>query len=764
MRKTKLNNSYFDNRILIIDDEIGIVNSVSVILKRNGYDCAGVTDPLEGIKLLKEQHFDILILDYLMENIHGDEVIKMVRGFNSDLYIILLTGHKDIAPPLLTIKAFEIQAYCEKSDRFDQLTLLVESARKSVIQMKTIRRFNDSLNAIIKSMSNIYRIKPLEAIVNEILLEIQSIIECENGFILVYENSSIRILPHNIFKGIGIYNKELDKFMIEDYPSLKNQLNNARTGNDIVRIENGIILPLVNEYFNSQGVLYLQGESFNDCEKILEIFWGQVNAALSNSIMHLLVNAKNEELSKAYDEIDNLFKVLEGNYRHQVDKNEFLEQVVKSRTAAIRSLLDNAGQGFLSFGPDLVIDSEYSLECTRIFGNNIENNRFSTLLFPEDEDSIKLIDEAFINIFKEKDISKREAYISLIPDEVEMGGRYIHLEYKTISSNANENLKKVMVVLTDYTEKRHLESQMEEERRVLKMVVNVVTNKDDFFDCIDQYNRFSERKDWDILKINKPFEYIVLELYRQIHTFKGSFANFQLTNAVSDLQDFEDKMFEFKKNIDKRTKFDLQELLNGFDLKIALDKDLKVLENVLGKEFFKCKGKVHIDKQKLIEIENKMEAMLSKEECEVLVPLVRKLRLRPFSDLIRTYPEYVLRMTEMYGKRVYPFNVESDTQILVDADIFGDFARALIHIFRNIIDHAIEYPEDRLEAGKDVSATVKCSIKLVGDSMVITVSDDGQGIDINEIRNWAVKNDVYSIEKVNKFSDKEVVDLIFWMK
>lgn len=45
---------------------------------------------------------------------------------------MLLTGHKDLAPPLETIKRLDIQGYCEKSDKFDQLLLLIESAIKSV--------------------------------------------------------------------------------------------------------------------------------------------------------------------------------------------------------------------------------------------------------------------------------------------------------------------------------------------------------------------------------------------------------------------------------------------------------------------------------------------------------------------------------------------------------------------------------------------------------------------------------------------------------
>jgi len=85
----------------------------------------------------------MLILDYIMSPIHGDEVVAKIREFNKDIYILLLTGHKDLAPPLETIKALDIQGYCEKGDKFDQLLLLIESGIKSISQMRTIRQFKD---------------------------------------------------------------------------------------------------------------------------------------------------------------------------------------------------------------------------------------------------------------------------------------------------------------------------------------------------------------------------------------------------------------------------------------------------------------------------------------------------------------------------------------------------------------------------------------------------------------------------------------------
>ena len=130
-------------KIIAVDDEMGIIDSLKVYLRE--YSITGVTDPQEAIERVKNEHFDLMLLDYIMTPFHGDHVVEEIRKFNKDLYILLLTGHKDLAPPLETIKKLDIQGYCEKSDKFDQLLLLIESGLKSVEQMNMIKQINEEL-------------------------------------------------------------------------------------------------------------------------------------------------------------------------------------------------------------------------------------------------------------------------------------------------------------------------------------------------------------------------------------------------------------------------------------------------------------------------------------------------------------------------------------------------------------------------------------------------------------------------------------------
>lgn len=156
MRKGPNSNLDFKYKIIAVDDESGILDSLKVYMSKAGYQFVGITNPLEAIERVKTEHFDLMLLDFIMTPFHGDQVVEKIREFNKELYILLLTGHKDLAPPLETIKRLDIQGYCEKSDKFDQLLLLVESGIKAISQMNLIKKINEELKDTYEKLEKAY--------------------------------------------------------------------------------------------------------------------------------------------------------------------------------------------------------------------------------------------------------------------------------------------------------------------------------------------------------------------------------------------------------------------------------------------------------------------------------------------------------------------------------------------------------------------------------------------------------------------------------
>lgn len=300
IRNNKKNEGY---KILIVDDEIGIIESLTVVLNRNGYKCVGLTDPFEAIKRLKEEHFDMLILDFLMDTINGDAVVERIRTFNHELYILLLTGHKDLAPPLETLRMLDIQGYCEKSDKFDQLILLVESGLKSIELMNRSKRFEVGLNKILKAVPKIYQLQPIGNILEDVLIEILPFVNSQDAFILI---DNIKTLGNNektIFRGLGEYNLDIDEFIEQLKPNLMERIGVCRESKHLVYTDEGVLFPLVNEFDETMGIIYIQSDDIREGIKLLQIFSKQAATSLSNAILHSMVNTKNEELNKTYEEL-----------------------------------------------------------------------------------------------------------------------------------------------------------------------------------------------------------------------------------------------------------------------------------------------------------------------------------------------------------------------------------------------------------------------------------------------------------------------------
>ncbi|MCK5129647.1 MAG: DUF3369 domain-containing protein, partial [Clostridiales bacterium] len=375
-RKTPKQSKY---KVLVVDDEIGIIDSLSVMLKRNGYGFVGITDPLEAVERIKKEHFDLMILDFLMKPIHGDEVVKRVREFNSELYILLLTGHKDLAPPLNTIRALDIQGYCEKSDRFDQLLLLVESGIKSISQHSTIKAFRDGLNKILEAMPKIYQLQPVNRILEDILLEILPLINSENAFIIVDETSAGHLdsppsdlgetLNDNenafveekqkstIFGAIGRYKTNMENFMELLDAELMEQIGYARTENKVIQLDEGIILPLINEFQESIGVIFVETSDVEDGLELLKIYASQAASSLNNAFLHSLVNVKNDELNRTYVQ-------LKGRY---MDTIKALRLVVDAKDIYTRGHSDRVSYYCEKIGRKYNLSDE-DIETLRIGG------------------------------------------------------------------------------------------------------------------------------------------------------------------------------------------------------------------------------------------------------------------------------------------------------------------------------------------------------------------------------------------------------------
>lgn len=130
------------NNVLIIDDDIGLMQAMEIVLNSYGIGLSTYTEPLTAIQELKTNKHDVLVVNYLMPTTRGDEIVRLVRQFDKEIYIILMSAHKDLAPSIDIMRSLDIQAFFEKGARFDDLILLIESGYKYVEQMNEIKEMH----------------------------------------------------------------------------------------------------------------------------------------------------------------------------------------------------------------------------------------------------------------------------------------------------------------------------------------------------------------------------------------------------------------------------------------------------------------------------------------------------------------------------------------------------------------------------------------------------------------------------------------------
>ncbi len=142
-------------KIMIIDDDVHMMDILSMVLQKYNYQVCSYTEPVSAVQKLKEEKFDILIVNYLIAPINGEKIVELVREFDKEIYIILMSVHKDLKPSIDTMKNLDIQAYFEKSSRFDQLIMLIQSGVKYIEQINRIKDMNLKLEKYLIDFANI---------------------------------------------------------------------------------------------------------------------------------------------------------------------------------------------------------------------------------------------------------------------------------------------------------------------------------------------------------------------------------------------------------------------------------------------------------------------------------------------------------------------------------------------------------------------------------------------------------------------------------
>lgn len=201
MNSTNIDYSY---KIIAVEKDNSISEALKKMIRSAKYSlkkCDRISEVLTEIQV---ENYDILLLDFSDKPNEKLKVLQQIRTINQEIYIIVLINNKIQKNLLKNLKELSVQGYCEKNDKLEQLPLFIESAVKSIDQMRTIKNINEELFKSKEKLEKAY----LESIET-----LRFTVEAKDNYT---RGHSDRVSEYSVLIGkkLGLQNKDLETLKI----------------------------------------------------------------------------------------------------------------------------------------------------------------------------------------------------------------------------------------------------------------------------------------------------------------------------------------------------------------------------------------------------------------------------------------------------------------------------------------------------------------------------------------------------------------------
>jgi two-component system chemotaxis sensor kinase CheA len=138
---------------------------------------------------------------------------------------------------------------------------------------------------------------------------------------------------------------------------------------------------------------------------------------------------------------------------------------------------------------------------------------------------------------------------------------------------------------------------------------------------------------------------------------------------------------------------------------------------------------------------------------------VMKVRMVPIESVVSKFPRMIRDLQKTLGKKMELYMTGEETEL--DRTVVDEIGDPLMHLLRNAADHGLESAELRKERGKPEVGSIFLDAYQDGNNVVIEVRDDGNGIDVDKVRDKAIERGTITPEQAENMSSKEIIDLLF---
>jgi two-component system chemotaxis sensor kinase CheA len=435
--------------------------------------------------------------------------------------------------------------------------------------------------------------------------------------------------------------------------------------------------------------------------------------------------------------------------------NYALELKVEQRTAELRDLLDNIGEGFFSFGEELSVDREKSKACDEFFGMDIKYKDPIDLIKPAEPVACKEALELIFSGTVEFDMLK-----DVLPKDTQVGEKTFALTYRWVPKSKAGNKAKIISIMRDVTLERALAKKITEEEELNNMIVRVAIDRPGFIRVLDEVYELLSKGD-RLLSSPDCSKIDVNELFRIFHTVKGGAGMFGLSKVVKAAHQTESLLAPVRdagKPLSEQERGETVGL--AVEVKNALKTQLAQLSSLISEDDLGKKERAyHVTESQLARLSADLLSNLPKDSWDGVRSKLEELRKQPLREALKRLVTLARDLGPKLNKKVEVAVLGDELPVRHDRleGLFG----SLVHLVRNSVDHGIETPEVRREAGKHEAGKLTFSAEKNGRHLTLSIGDDGGGIRPEAVKQVALRKKLITEEALALLSPKQVTELIF---
>ncbi|MBF0289565.1 MAG: hypothetical protein HQM14_17260 [SAR324 cluster bacterium] len=415
-----------------------------------------------------------------------------------------------------------------------------------------------------------------------------------------------------------------------------------------------------------------------------------------------------------------------------IDRSKYQQKIAqesKERAEEQRKLtqeiLDHIGQGSFSINQAGEIGNYSAVAKDYLGRRNLAGAPFADIVFRKNRTALKEYYRALHMLFGGNQFDP-DVILSMLPTEVTIKKRIFKLSYFFVQ-DANGYVLSVFVRMAEVTLERQLAAKEEQEKLILdKMRQNIGGFLNMLDDLKNSFSLMEEFLENYVEAGQQPDSEFISGAMRTLHGSKGLSGQFEFNNLKTVVHKLEDCL----RNIDDKQ--ELERYTDKFfklfmEFETEYNYALSFKEN-LGIEIVQILEGVSFSQS---EFQSLLKAA-TERDFEQMRPLVLRKASVPAEKIVDNWENDILRLAERLEKQI-EFQLDVQEDLLVPTEIAKSLNVVLGHIYRNSIDHGIETPERRAEAGKNMTGVIAVKMYLEDNHLMIVLKDDGAGLNNEKI-------------------------------